>query len=78
MFDNDFFFTSLFFYLIRTFLLYFSPTYRGKVLEGKVAEAAEEKPFFGKERVTKETGFHSLRSGARGICGRHVVTLKPF
>ena len=51
--------------------LVFSPKYRGKVLEGEVAETAEEiiretcneldieiidKPFFGKESFTKETG----------------------
>ena len=51
--------------------LVFSPKYRGKVLLGEVAEAAEEiirenckeldievidKPFFGKESFTKETG----------------------
>jgi len=50
--------------------LVFSPKYRGKVLEGEVAEAAEEiiretcteldievidKPFFRKESFTKET-----------------------
>ena len=54
--------------------LVFSPKYRGKVLEGEVAEAAEEKPFFGKESFTKETCFQSLKSGARGICGHQVVT----
>ncbi len=50
---------------------FFSPKYRGKVLEGEVAEAAEEiirengkeldievidKPFFKKESFTEETG----------------------
>jgi hypothetical protein len=31
------------------------------------------KPFFRKEGFSKETGFHGLRCGVRGICGHHVV-----
>jgi hypothetical protein len=35
--------------------------------------SGRRKSFFGKESFIKETGFHSLRSGARGICGHQVV-----
>jgi hypothetical protein len=41
--------------------------YRGKLLGGEVAEAAEEN--LSLERVTKETGFCSVRGGARGHLG---------
>ena len=34
--------------------LVFSPKYRGKVLEGEVAEAAGEKPFFRKKALPKK------------------------
>jgi hypothetical protein len=34
--------------------LVFSPQYRGKVLEGEVAEAAEEKPFFRKKALPEK------------------------
>jgi len=54
IFDNDFFYTGLFFQLIRTFLLYFSPTYRGKVLEGEVAEAAGENLSLEKKALPKK------------------------
>ena len=68
--------------------LVFSPKYRGKVLEGEVAEAAEEiiretrkeldievidKPFF-RKLYQRNIDSRSLRSGARVICGRlHAI-----